>query len=252
MSCRGSVAFSNDPFEPREMNMTDTQDSEGSLLNPDDQQNYHLQQPEMPPAPSAGGLLHVAKTWMDPEACKKVLIQLIARTETRLKDQPSVQLKPLTPIEGFKNASPCPSSWLEMQGTEQVRFCQRCYLYTYDFSSLDKAQAQELVFQREGRLNTLFYRRLDGKFLTQDCPIGARQRLVLVIAVMTAILVVGGLLTMLMLFPQPPQSKPAETSIPIQAPTYSSPPGKSSPVLNFTAAPKKIHIQNMAPPPGAQ
>lgn len=61
-----------------------------------------------------------------------------------------------------------------MDGDERVRHCSQCSRNVYDLSALTRRQAEDLVFEEEGRLCVRFYRRADGTVLTSDCPEGAR------------------------------------------------------------------------------
>jgi hypothetical protein len=73
-------------------------------------------------------------------------------------------------------ASPCTASWADMAGTERVRFCRECQRNVYNLSAMSRAEAEELVHQRETqRLCIRFYRRADGTLLTADCPVGVRK-----------------------------------------------------------------------------
>jgi len=77
-----------------------------------------------------------------------------------------------SPLDHVRVASPCPMAWDAMQGDASVRFCSQCKLHVYNLSGMDRAQAEALVQQTEGRLCVRFFRRRDGKLLTQDCPAG--------------------------------------------------------------------------------
>lgn len=79
------------------------------------------------------------------------------------------------PLDQIDVATPCQVPWEEMQGDDQVRRCAECKLNVYDLSSLDRAEAEQLVFENEGRVCVRFYRRHDGTVLTKDCPVGLRM-----------------------------------------------------------------------------
>jgi hypothetical protein len=64
-----------------------------------------------------------------------------------------------------------------MKGDARVRFCDLCKLNVYDLSAMTRADAENLVREREGRLCARFFRRDDGTILTQDCPVGVAARL---------------------------------------------------------------------------
>jgi hypothetical protein len=98
-------------------------------------------------------------------------------------------------LDNLYVASPCPQSWEEMAGDERVRFCWRCEKNVYNLSELTRAEAERLVFEREGAMCVRFYRRADGTILTSDCPPGRRRarrlRSLLAGAVATLLAVLG-------------------------------------------------------------
>jgi hypothetical protein len=61
-----------------------------------------------------------------------------------------------------------------MVGTSCVRYCTLCGHNVYNLSAMSREEAEALVIQKEGRLCVRFFQREDGKFLTQDCPVGMR------------------------------------------------------------------------------
>jgi len=77
-------------------------------------------------------------------------------------------------IDRLRIATPCPISWEQMRGNDQVRFCDHCQLNVYNISELSKLEAQTLIASTEGRLCARLYRRADGTVLTKDCPVGLR------------------------------------------------------------------------------
>ena len=79
----------------------------------------------------------------------------------------------------LKVASPCKESWDVMKGDEQVRFCERCSLNVYNLSGMTKERAEDLIRQTEGRLCVRFYQRKDGTVMSQDCPVGRHDRMML-------------------------------------------------------------------------
>jgi hypothetical protein len=85
-------------------------------------------------------------------------------------------LKARTSLLDVRIASPCRASWQDMAGTERVRFCRECQRNVYNLSAMSRAEAEDLVRQRETqRLCIRFYRRADGTMLTADCPVGLRK-----------------------------------------------------------------------------
>jgi len=97
----------------------------------------------------------------------------------------------MIPIQTLKVASPCHADWDEMQGDDQVRFCQSCRKNVYNLSEMTGDEAQALVNRLEGRLCVRFYTRADGTLLTQDCPVGlaaVRRKLVKKLSYAAAVL----------------------------------------------------------------
>jgi hypothetical protein len=74
------------------------------------------------------------------------------------------------PLDVLRIASPCDVSWDGMSGDERVRFCAQCRLHVYNLSEMSRSEAEDLVWRTEGRLCVRFYRRSDGRIMTQDCP----------------------------------------------------------------------------------
>ena len=77
-------------------------------------------------------------------------------------------------IDRIRVATPCPISWEQMTGDQQVRFCDHCQLNVYNISELSRGETQSLIASTEGRLCIKLYRRADGTVLTKDCPVGLR------------------------------------------------------------------------------
>src|SRR6266436_4750754 len=63
-----------------------------------------------------------------------------------------------------------------MTGDERVRFCEECGKHVYNLSAMTARDAESLLVETEGRICTRFYRRPDGKILTEDCPVGLRAK----------------------------------------------------------------------------
>jgi hypothetical protein len=78
-------------------------------------------------------------------------------------------------LDDIAIAEPCSASWDDMSGDERVRFCSDCKLHVYNFSAMNRSEAEEMVRTTEGRLCGRFFRRADGTVLTRDCPVGLRR-----------------------------------------------------------------------------
>ena len=76
--------------------------------------------------------------------------------------------KPKGALDRIHIASPCPASWDEMTGNEQVRFCRHCSLHVHDLSKITAKDALKLVAASEGKLCVRYYRRPDGTVQTAE------------------------------------------------------------------------------------
>ena len=77
----------------------------------------------------------------------------------------------LIPLESVRVASPCRADWDKMEGDDHARFCQTCAKNVYNLSSMSKAEAENLIREKEGNLCVRFYQREDGTILTSNCPV---------------------------------------------------------------------------------
>src|SRR6185369_3331890 len=77
-------------------------------------------------------------------------------------------------INKLRVASLCSVGWETMTGDERIRHCQSCQLNVYNISEMARADAENLITKREGRLCIRLYKRADGTVLTKDCPVGFR------------------------------------------------------------------------------
>lgn len=76
------------------------------------------------------------------------------------------------PLNNIKIASPCSADWNEMNGDERKRFCGQCKLTVYNLSEMTQTEAENYLFEAEGRVCVKFYQRKDGTIITQNCPVG--------------------------------------------------------------------------------
>jgi len=183
-------------------------------------------EPPQDPRSQGGGFQRIVKvmnpvierTKLDFEACRDVVGKLLSDQEIRVQKETQDKLKALAaqvdkpphPIEKYRKALPCQANWDDMSGTDQYRICGACKLFVYDFSSMELPAAMQIVFQRESKENPKFFKRKDGRFLTSDCPIGAKRGKQMALTIVGVLLVVGLLIVLVMSAP-PPQ--PAVTSV---------------------------------------
>lgn len=72
-------------------------------------------------------------------------------------------------------ASPCEYGWENMQGTDQIRFCQQCKLNVYNLSSMTNEDASKVVRELGDNLCARISRRADGTIYTDNCPYRLRK-----------------------------------------------------------------------------
>jgi hypothetical protein len=82
--------------------------------------------------------------------------------------------KPTFDINKLRVAAPCSIPWETMTGDERVRRCDSCRMNIYNIAEMTRAEAENLIKKREGRLCIRLYKRADGTILTKDCPVGLR------------------------------------------------------------------------------
>src|SRR5580704_3229908 len=78
-------------------------------------------------------------------------------------------------VDELRVASPCSAPWGSMEGDDYARFCGECKKHVYNLSVLTRAEGNELIREKEGKLCVRYYRRFDGTVLTADCPVGLRM-----------------------------------------------------------------------------
>lgn len=76
------------------------------------------------------------------------------------------------PLNQIKIASPCSADWNEMRGDNRQRYCSECKLNVYNLSEMTQREAENLLFEKEGKMCVRLYKRSDGTVITQDCPVG--------------------------------------------------------------------------------
>ena len=147
----------------------------------------------------------VAKTILDSDVLARALSNYqvrkteLAAEEARIRaSQPGVEFHP---VESNKLAQPCAWRWDDDTSTERFRYCANCKTQLYNFEGLELPEAEALIFTRENKRNATLYKRPDGKFMTQDCPVQVkRKRRFVLFSVVGATLVLV-LLTALILMP---------------------------------------------------
>ncbi|MGD9681264.1 MAG: hypothetical protein AB7W16_08770 [Candidatus Obscuribacterales bacterium] len=122
---------------------------------------------------------YVARTMLDTELIREQLAESIQRMEALAEEE--VKRKALEPkpefiaIDKFEIATPCKWKWNDEEITGHVAYCELCGIQVYNFEGLQLPEAQKIIFQREGKTDPTLYKRKDGKFMTQDCPVETRK-----------------------------------------------------------------------------
>lgn len=75
-------------------------------------------------------------------------------------------------LNDLRVASPCSADWASMRGSEAARFCDQCEKHVYDLTVMTPDEVVETIEANEGKFCGRLYRRLDGRVLTDDCPVG--------------------------------------------------------------------------------
>jgi hypothetical protein len=163
---------------------------------------------ELKRAARNGELPIVAKTALDLDACRQVAYTMASNAEEKIGEMKvtaaPAPAKPFVPINDYKKAMTCDSTWDDMQGTGAIRFCNRCRLNVYDFHKKDLKEAEEMIFQKEGKRDFTLYKRGDDKFLIANCPVAMKKQRIIGAGVACLVLVVLGIFYVLSALPPPP------------------------------------------------
>lgn len=73
-------------------------------------------------------------------------------------------------------ASPCKADWNEMVGDERTRFCGKCNKNVHNLSEMSFDEAEAFLQQLTTDACVRLYRRKDGTVMTNDCPVGVRNK----------------------------------------------------------------------------
>jgi hypothetical protein len=105
------------------------------------------------------------------------LLSALERSRKGLQDR-GIRKTQLPILETVSVAAPCSARWDEMDGDGDVRFCLECQKHVFNLSMMSREEAEAVLTSARatGGSCVRFYRRTDGTLLTQDCPVGARQR----------------------------------------------------------------------------
>jgi len=199
---------------------------------------------------------YVARTMLDTDLIREQLTESIQRMEALAEEEAKRKaLEPqpeFIPIDKFEIATPCKWKWNDEEITGHVAYCELCGIQVYNFEGLQLPEAQKIIFQREGKNNPTLYKRKDGKFMTQDCPIETRkQKNIRTIVVAIIAFFLFFVILIPLLSPKTPiggtpvEPTPSQPP-PVQHQTHSTPEDSSG-----TSGPQSTGTQN-APQTGTQ
>ena len=170
----------------------------------------------------------VAPTNLDMEAVRDMAAKAKEEQESKiaeeLKNRPAEPEQPVKTIDKFRNGTPCDAQWESMEGTGKSRFCNKCHLRVYDFTGMDRVEADEVIFKLENRSDAPLYKRADGRFMTSDCPVAVKSKRGMVIMIAGGIVVVAAVTAIFLMMPHP-------------APTVTTQPGGETPQTETSATP---------------
>jgi hypothetical protein len=89
----------------------------------------------------------------------------------------TIPLPVISPLDAVTIATPCQVPWGEMRGDHRSRHCCQCQRKVFDLSALTTAEAMELLGNSANLPCVRLYRRIDGRVMTADCPVGLRARI---------------------------------------------------------------------------
>ncbi|MBK9771536.1 MAG: hypothetical protein IPP57_12030 [Candidatus Obscuribacter sp.] len=160
----------------------------------------------------------VAKTMLDHSVLFVMSSRNAAKAETRAqeiaRERANEPLKPV--VEAKKKALPCKWVWDEGDGYSKDRFrhCGVCQQVVYDFKNLDKSEAEAIVYTRENIEKPVLYKRTDGKYMVNNCPVAVKHRKNMIVAGLVASFFVAGLVTIMVMMPPPPPPPPKPAALP--------------------------------------
>lgn len=78
-------------------------------------------------------------------------------------------------LETVRIAQNCPADWGMMVGDNKQRYCNQCELNVFNLSAMTAAEAENFLCSTMNEKSCIrFYKRLDGKIMTSDCPLGVK------------------------------------------------------------------------------
>jgi hypothetical protein len=69
-------------------------------------------------------------------------------------------------LDSVNVKSPCSENWDEMTGSDEVRFCSRCAKDIHNLSAMNRAEAEKLVKQSNGKICIRIEKNANGKLIS--------------------------------------------------------------------------------------
>ncbi len=162
----------------------------------------------------------VATTILDVDAVRNVADKFIGGKDKDVRElvrSAPGELGPMREQVRYEMAAPCGQRWRNLPEETRLSFCEQCHLQVYDFDGMTHLEAEQLVLQREERTGVAFFKRKDGKFLTNNCPVGikaARTRKIILIGVSAGAILLLVLSAVIRPAEPPPSEHPARAERP--------------------------------------
>jgi hypothetical protein len=167
--------------------------------------------------------------------------KMILKAAEEQKEKRSEPFVPFIPVMEDRISSPCPWKWEGNEGKDRVKYCDKCkQQQVYNFTGIERPEADALIFKRESRAAKTLFKREDGKFMTSDCPIAVKQTRGMVLAVVMGLFFLVVMFASMLLTPQQPkQAVVKQEESPSNQGTYYSPVrrGRGSSVSHAGTAP---------------
>lgn len=165
--------------------------------------------PSVPKTSQVASERFVAKTMLD----HSMLFQAVSKSNVKMEQKAAEDaieraknpVEFLEPIVADRKVGQCQWSWPDaFYGKERYRACAICQAGVYDFTGLEREQAEAIVFKRENSKKPKFYARSDGKFMIRDCPKAvARKMQKLTLAALAIAFVASSIIALILVPPAP-------------------------------------------------
>lgn len=156
----------------------------------------------------------VAKTMLDHSVLSEQLVKSHEKEKMKAayiaQERANEPVKEFNEVDSNKSASPCAWTWSESGGkTGRVRACDTCQTKVYDFSGMEMPEVEALIFKHESKKKFPLFKRVDGKFMTTDCPVQAQRKRNLMLLCVVGTLVVICALALMIMIPKQQMALPA-------------------------------------------